>query len=147
MHCIRKSMLAPYSAEQMFNLVDRVEDYPCFLPWCGGVEIHERSDTVLDATLHIRFLKVKAHFRTRDLRFQNERIEMQLVDRPFKYLHGVWRFTPLTEDACKVEFELDYAFASRTLETLIGPVFDRITGAFADAFIEEAERRHGEQDA
>lgn len=144
MHCIRKSMLAPYSAEQMFNLVDRVEDYPRFLPWCGGVEVHERSETVLDATLHIRFLKVQAHFRTRDNRFPHERIEMRLVDGPFKHMDGLWRFIPLSEDACKVEFELDYAFASRTLEALIGPVFDRITSAFVDAFIEEAERRHGE---
>ncbi|SFN32974.1 Ribosome association toxin PasT (RatA) of the RatAB toxin-antitoxin module [Formivibrio citricus] len=144
MHCIRKSMLAPYSAEQMFNLVDRVEDYPRFLPWCGGVEVHERSETVLDATLHIRFLKVQAHFRTRDNRFPHERIEMRLADGPFKHMDGFWRFIPLSEDACKVEFELDYAFASRTLEALIGPVFDRITSAFVDAFIEEAERRHGE---
>lgn len=147
MHCIRKSMLAPYSAEQMFNLVDQVEDYSSFLPWCGGVDVHERNKDILDATLHVRFLKVQTHFRTRDNRFPFERIEMQLVDGPFKHLRGLWRFTPLTEDACKVEFELDYAFSSRAFETLIGPVFDRIAGAFADAFIAEAERRHGDPHA
>lgn len=142
MHCIRKSMLAPYSAQQMYDLVDRVEDYPRFLPWCGGVDVHERNDSLLDATLHIHFLGIRSHFRTHDLRGA-DRLDMKLVDGPFKRLEGYWQFTPLMEDACKVEFVLEYEFASRTLETLIGPVFDKITGTFVDAFIAEAEHRHG----
>ncbi len=142
MHCIRKSVLAHYSAEQMYDLVDRVEDYPRFLPWCGGVDVHERSETLLDATLHIHFLGIRSHFRTRDLRGPG-RLDMQLVDGPFKRLEGYWHFIPLMEDACKVEFVLEYEFSSRTLEALIGPVFDKITRSFVDAFINEAERRHG----
>ena len=142
MHCIRKSMLAPYSADQMYELVDRVEDYPAFLPWCGGTQVHERSDAVLDATLHIHFLGIRSHFRTRNLRGP-DRLDMRLVDGPFRRLEGQWLFRPLAEDACKVEFMLEYEFSSRTLETLIGPVFDRITASFTDAFIAEALRRHG----
>lgn len=142
MHCIRKSVLAHYSAEQMYDLVDRVEDYPRFLPWCGGVDVHERSEALLDATLHIHFLGIRSHFRTRDLRGPG-RLDMQLVDGPFKRLEGYWHFIPLMEDACKVEFVLEYEFSSRTLEALIGPVFDKITRSFVDAFINEAERRHG----
>lgn len=142
MHCIRKTMLAPYSATQMYELVDRVEDYPRFLPWCGGVDVHERSDSVLDATLHIHFMGIRSHFRTRDLRGTN-RLDMQLVDGPFRRLDGYWLFMPLTIDACKVEFVLEYEFANHTLEKLIGPIFDKITNSFADAFIVEAERLHG----
>ncbi len=142
MHCIRKSVLAPYSAQQMYDLVDRVEDYPRFLPWCGGVDVHERSETVLDVTVHIHFLGIRSHFRTRDVRGPGH-LEMKLVDGPFRRLEGWWRFIPLVEDACKVEFMLEYEFASRTLETLIGPVFDKITRSFVDAFVNEAERRHG----
>ena len=135
-------MLAPFPADQMYELVDRVEDYPRFLPWCGGVDVHERTENLLDATLHIHFLGIRSHFRTRDLR-SADRLDMQLIDGPFKRLEGYWRFIPLMEDACKVEFVLEYEFASRTLEALIGPVFDKITRTFVDAFITEAERRHG----
>ncbi len=142
MHCIRKSVLAHYSAQQMYDLVDRVEDYPRFLPWCGGVDVHDRNEILLDATLHIHFLGIRSHFRTRDLRSPG-RLDMQLVDGPFKRLEGYWQFIPLMEDACKVEFVLEYEFASRTLEALIGPVFDKITRSFVDAFVNEAERRHG----
>lgn len=142
MHSIRKSVLVPYSAERMFELVDRVEDYPRFLPWCAGVTVHERSDTLLDVSLHIEFLKIKSHFRTRDTRSPLA-LEMQFVEGPFRALKGAWRFTPLMDDACKVEFELDYEFASRAIEAVIGSVFGRITQTFVDAFIAEADRRYG----
>lgn len=135
-------MLAPYSVKQMYDLVDQVEDYPRFMPWCGGVEVHERSDTALDVTLHIHFLGIRSYFRTRNRR-EDTRQEMQLVDGPFRQLDGHWQFTPLAEDACKVEFELEYAFSSPMLEKLIGPVFDKIIGSFVDAFMAEAERRYG----
>ncbi|SMC22126.1 Ribosome association toxin PasT (RatA) of the RatAB toxin-antitoxin module [Andreprevotia lacus DSM 23236] len=142
MQSIRKTVLVTHSAELMKALVDRVEDYPKFLPWCGGVEIHERGDDTLEATVRIDFLRVKSHFRTRN-RTQGNEIDMQLVDGPFQHFEGIWRFTPLMEDACKIEFELDYQFQSRTFETLIGPVFGKITGTFVDCFIKEADRRHG----
>ena len=142
MHCIRKSMLSHYSAKQMYDLVDDVENYPRFMPWCGGVEVHERNETSLDVTLHIHFLGVRSFFRTRNRREANRQV-MQLADGPFQHLKGHWQFTPLAEDACKVEFMLEYAFASTMLEKIIGPAFDRIIGSFVDAFIAEAERRYG----
>jgi ribosome-associated toxin RatA of RatAB toxin-antitoxin module len=141
MHSIRKSVLVPYSAERMFELVDRVEDYPRFLPWCGGISVHERSETVLDVTIHIEFLKIKSHFRTRDTR-KTLALDMQLVDGPFRSLTGSWRFIPLMDDACKIEFDLDYDFSNRAIEAVVGPVFGRITQTFVDAFITEADRRY-----
>ncbi|AZN36445.1 type II toxin-antitoxin system RatA family toxin [Iodobacter ciconiae] len=139
MQSIRKTVLVTYSADHMFGLVDRVENYPQFLPWCGGVEVHERSDTILDVTVKIEFLKISTFFRTRDIKSRHL-IEMQFVDGPFKALRGVWRFTPLMEDACKVEFELDYEFSSHSLEMIIGPVFNKITSTFVDAFIKQADK-------
>ncbi|WP_456298711.1 type II toxin-antitoxin system RatA family toxin [Chitiniphilus purpureus] len=126
----------------MYNLVERVEDYPKFLPWCGGVEIHARDAVSLDATIRVEFLKAKTFFRTRDLLSEN-RIEMQFIDGPFKTLHGQWLFSPLLEDACKIEFSLDYEFSSRTLEAVIGPVFGRIAATFVDAFIARADTLYG----
>ncbi len=142
MQSIRKTVLVPHSAAQMYELVDRVEDYPRFLPWCGGVEVHERSETVLDVTVRIEFLKVSTFFRTRDTKTEHE-IVMHFVDGPFKALTGIWRFQPLMEDACKIEFELDYEFSSRTLDAVIGPVFGKITSTFVDAFVKEADRKYG----
>lgn len=142
MQCIRKSLLVPHSAERMFNLVERVEDYPKFLPWCGGVEVHEHTDTVLDVTVRIEFMKVKTFFRTRDIKTTNT-IDMRFVDGPFKTLHGLWTFTPLDEDACKIEFALDYEFSNRVIEAVIGPVFSKITSTFVDAFIQRADRLYG----
>lgn len=135
-------MLAPYSAKQMYDLVDRVEDYPRFMPWCGGVDVHERSEVTLDVTLHIHFLGIRSHFRTRNQR-SDTRQDMQLVDGPFRQLGGYWQFTPLADDACKVEFVLEYAFSSPMLEKMIGPAFDKIISSFVDAFMAEAERRYG----
>ncbi|MBB5190499.1 ribosome-associated toxin RatA of RatAB toxin-antitoxin module [Silvimonas terrae] len=140
MQCIRKSLLVPHSAERMFNLVDGVEDYPKFLPWCGGVEVHEHTDTILDVTVRIEFMKVKTFFRTRDEKTPFTQIDMQFVDGPFKALHGLWTFTALDEDACKIEFALDYEFSNRMLEAVIGPVFARITNTFVDAFIARADK-------
>ncbi|QZA79892.1 type II toxin-antitoxin system RatA family toxin [Deefgea piscis] len=142
MQCLRKSVLVSHSAQEMFDLVDRVEDYPRFLPWCGGVEVHERSAEILDVTIKIEFLKVSTFFRTRDTKTENE-IVMHFVDGPFKALTGVWRFIPLMEDACKIEFSLDYEFSNRALDAVIGPVFGKITSTFVDAFVKEADRKYG----
>ena len=142
MQSIRKTVLVLHSADRMQALVDHVEDYPKFLPWCGGVEVHERSAHTLEATVRIDFLRVKSYFRTRN-QTQERMIDMQLVDGPFQHFEGVWRFEALTDDACRIEFELDYQFQNRTFEALIGPVFGKITGTFVDCFIKEADRRYG----
>lgn len=139
---VRKSVLVTHSATMMFDLVDRVEDYPRFLPWCGDTEVHVRDEDWTVASIGIDYLGLKSGFTTEN-RKQPGLITMELKDGPFRSLTGAWRFTALMEDACKVEFELDYEFSSKTLETLIGPVFNKIAGTFVDAFVKEAERRHG----
>jgi ribosome-associated toxin RatA of RatAB toxin-antitoxin module len=136
---IRKSVLVLHAAERMFDLVDRVEDYPRFLPWCGYGEVHQRDDEWTVATIGIDYLGVKSSFTTANRKVGGE-ITMTLKDGPFRNLKGAWRFVPLDTDACKVEFELDYEFSSRTLEGLVGPVFERITKTFVDAFVREADR-------
>ncbi|QDQ25035.1 type II toxin-antitoxin system RatA family toxin [Chitinimonas arctica] len=137
---VRKSVLVPYPAALMFELVDRVEDYPRFLPWCGETRIHLRDHDWTIATIGIDYLGLKSSFTTEN-RKQPGLITLELKDGPFRNLTGAWRFTVLAEDACKVEFELDYEFSSRALEGLVGPVFGKIAGTFVDAFVKEAERR------
>jgi ribosome-associated toxin RatA of RatAB toxin-antitoxin module len=139
---VHKSVLVTHPASLMFDLVDRVEDYPRFLPWCGDTEVHLRDHEWTIASIGIDYLGLKSGFTTEN-RKQAGVISMELKDGPFRSLTGAWRFTPLGDDACKVEFELDYEFASKAFETVIGPVFGKIAGTFIDAFVKEAERRHG----
>ncbi len=143
MAVVHKSVLLNYSAAQMFTLVDKVEDYPSFLPWCGGVQVRERADDRLVATIMIDYHGVRQSFTTENTNAPPTSMQMKLVDGPFRLLDGQWRFTPLRDDACKVEFDLHYEFSSKLLEKLIGPVFSRITDSFVESFRKRAEVVYG----
>jgi ribosome-associated toxin RatA of RatAB toxin-antitoxin module len=138
-----KTVLVPYSAQQMFGLVADVEAYPTFLPWCGGARVSAQADGSVLAEVDIAFKGLKQSFCTRNLNTPGERIDMSLHSGPFRSLAGHWRFQALNDQACKVAFELDYHFSSRILEKLVGPVFAHITGSFVDAFVQRAERLYG----
>jgi ribosome-associated toxin RatA of RatAB toxin-antitoxin module len=139
MQRVLKSVLVPYGAERMFDLVDRVDDYPAFLPWCGGTEVLSRRADGKTARIDIDFHGVKAHFTTNNVNRPPESILITLHDGPFRQLHGEWRFQALAPDACKVEFELSYEFATHLLEAVVGPVFSHIANTFIDAFVRRAE--------
>ncbi|QBE65759.1 type II toxin-antitoxin system RatA family toxin [Pseudoduganella lutea] len=143
MAVVHKSVFLGYSAQQMFDLVDRVEDYPKFLPWCGGVEVRERGENSVVASVGINFHGVKQSFTTSNTNTPPTAIKMNLVDGPFKTLHGTWTFKPLREDACKVELDLQYEFSSRLLEQVIGPVFGMIANSMVDSFCKRAETVYG----
>lgn len=141
---IEKSVLVEYSADQMFALVDGVEDYPKFLPWCGGASVDMRDDITMHATVNIDYHHLKHSFTTKNTRLYPELIKMTLLDGPFKDLDGSWRFVPLSENACKIEFHLKYTFSNKLLEKLVGPVFYMIANSFVEAFIERAKVVYGE---
>jgi ribosome-associated toxin RatA of RatAB toxin-antitoxin module len=143
MAVVHKTVLLGYSAEQMFALVDRVEDYPKFLPWCGGVQVLQREPNKLIATLAINYHGVKQSFTTENTNAPPTLMKMRLVEGPFKHLDGTWTFKPLRADACKIDFELHYEFSSRILEQLIGPVFNMIANSFVDSFRKRAEAVYG----
>ncbi len=143
MAVVHKSVLLHYSAEQMFALVDRVEDYPAFLPWCGGVQVSDRSAERLVAAIQINYHGVKQSFTTENSNTPPTQMTMKLLEGPFRHLDGTWKFTPLREDACKIEFDLHYEFSSKILEKLIGPVFSKIADSFVDSFCKRAETVYG----
>jgi ribosome-associated toxin RatA of RatAB toxin-antitoxin module len=143
MAVVHKTVLLAYSAEQMFDLVARVEDYPKFLPWCGGVRIIEHSEDTLVASIGINFHGVKQSFTTRNHNHRPAQMKMKLVDGPFKLLDGTWTFKPLRADACKIEFDLHYEFSSVLLEQLVGPVFGKIADTMVDSFSKRAETVYG----
>jgi ribosome-associated toxin RatA of RatAB toxin-antitoxin module len=142
MQRVTKSVLVPFAATRMFELVDRVEEYPQFLPWCGGAKVLEQSGDRKTARINIDYHGVRAHFTTDHVNRPPESIVITLKDGPFRHLHGEWRFRALGDAVCKVEFELAYEFATQLLDKAIGPVFGHIARTFVDAFVKRAEAGH-----
>jgi len=140
MALVEKSVLVAHSAERMFRLVDSVEDYPKFLPWCGGASVKHLDEATVHATVHIDYHGLKQRFTTENVRKSSRQIDIALLDGPFRQLDGNWSFIPLGDSACKIEFRLHYEFSSKLLEKLVGPVFNYIAESFVDAFIHRAEK-------
>jgi ribosome-associated toxin RatA of RatAB toxin-antitoxin module len=143
MAVVHKTVFLGYSAEQMFDLVAQVEEYPKFLPWCGGVEVLDKSEDKLVACLSIHFHGIRQSFTTANENTRPTQMRMRLVDGPFKVMDGTWTFKALRADACKVEFDLHYEFSSIILEQLIGPVFGVIANSMVDSFCKRAETVYG----
>jgi ribosome-associated toxin RatA of RatAB toxin-antitoxin module len=143
MQRVKKTVLVPYAASEMFELVDRVELYPRFLPWCGGARVLDRRPDGKTARIDIDYHGVRSHFTTDNANTPAESIIVTLRDGPFRHLHGEWRFHGLREKACRVEFQLAYEFATPLLERGVGPVFDRIANTFIEAFVRRAETVYG----
>jgi ribosome-associated toxin RatA of RatAB toxin-antitoxin module len=126
----------------MFELVDDVDRYPEFLPWCGGARILTRGGDRSTARIDIDYRGVRQSFTTANRSEGGEWLHLELVSGPFRNLEGHWHFRPLAEDASKVELSLEYAFSSAVLEKLVGPVFDHIASTMVDSFVQRAETLH-----
>jgi ribosome-associated toxin RatA of RatAB toxin-antitoxin module len=137
---VEKNVLVPHSAEQMFTLVDRVEDYQAFLPWCGGIDLIERSEKTTTATIYIDYHGLKQSFTTQNTKDYPNRIDLKLIDGPFKVLEGYWIFTKINEEACSIEFHLHYEFSNFILDKLISPIFSQIANTFVDGFVAQADK-------
>lgn len=135
---VSKTVLIEFTPAQMFELVERCEDYPKFLPWCSGTEVHERTEEKTVATLNVNYHGIKTHFTTENRKVAPHELHLRLRDGPFRHLEGGWFFHPLGETACKIEFRLHYEFEHRLLEKALGPVFNHIANTFVDAFVKRA---------
>jgi ribosome-associated toxin RatA of RatAB toxin-antitoxin module len=135
---VKKTILVNHSASCMFLLVDDVEQYPKFLPWCGGVDLIQQDDVSTIATLHIDYHGLRQNFTTKNQKTFPESMEIQLKNGPFKHLNGSWHFLALSDDACKIEFSLNYEFENHFLEKIIAPVFNHIANTFVDGFVKRA---------
>lgn len=122
----------------MFDLVNDIERYPEFLPWCADASVASRSEHEVVATLAIRRAGLKQSFTTRNQLEPPERVTLNLLDGPFEYFEGVWRFTPLAASACKVALDLDFEYSGRLMRVALGPVFNRSADAMVDAFCARA---------
>ena len=150
---VKKSVLLWYSAQEMYDLVTDVPHYPKFLPWCERAEVLTTSEEGMTARLHLSYHGLRHAFTTRNTHVPGRSVVLELVDGPFSMLDGTWQFVPVgapaageggeAPKACRIEFDLRYAFSSRALEAVVSPVFDRIANTFVDSFVKRAEQVHG----
>jgi ribosome-associated toxin RatA of RatAB toxin-antitoxin module len=143
MRRINRSAIVPYSPEQMFALVEDVESYPSFLPWCHDARIERQSDHEVEATLEIRRGGIGKKFRTRNSLQPPDSITLELVEGPFRSLAGAWTFSALGGDGCKVSLALGFEFESRLTDLLLGAVFEEICNSLVDAFTRRAHEIYG----
>lgn len=138
MPVVEKSILIEHTPAQMFDLVDRVEDYPGFLPWCSGTEVLERTPVLTVAALSIAYRGIKSFWATSNTKEYPQLMRIHLKDGPFTRMEGHWRFIALGETACKVEFVLHYEFTSQMLAKMLGPVFNSIAETMVESFVKRA---------
>lgn len=139
-HRVERSALVNYSAAQMFDLINDIEAYPQFMDGCIGAKILARGDDWLEARLELSKAGVSQSFVTRNQLQPPQSMSMNLVDGPFKYLRGVWRFTPLGEQACKVTFELEFELQNRLLGMAVGKLFESVSNKQVDALCARAKQ-------
>jgi ribosome-associated toxin RatA of RatAB toxin-antitoxin module len=140
---ISRSAIVEHSAAELYALVEDIEAYPKFLPWCRQTQVHERTASETRATLTVGLSGLRQSFTTRNENQPGEAIDLRLVEGPFRHFAAAWRFSPLSARACKIEFSLQYEFASGTLGRLLEPLFDRIADSMVDAFARRAEEIYG----
>jgi ribosome-associated toxin RatA of RatAB toxin-antitoxin module len=136
---VRRSVLVPYSAESMFDVIEQAEHYPAFLPWCVGATILERSDDWVAGKVDFSYLQIRFSIRTRNPKRRPEWLHVRLVDGPFRHFDGDWRLTRLGDLGCKIEFDVTYEVSDGLLDQLVRPAVDFVSRSMMDAFVRRAE--------
>lgn len=143
MHKIYKSALVPYSAEQMFALVNDIEAYPQFLPWCEDARIESRDDDRIRASLRFGRGAVSRWFTTLNSLDAPQGVDIRLVNGPFRQLTGHWRFTPLGEEGSKIEVNMEFEFSNPLVSMAFGPIFSEVCNALVSSFTRRAATVYG----
>ena len=139
MKTITRSAIVEHGAAEMYALVNDVESYPRFLPWCLEARV-QQSAARKQATMTVGVSGIRQTLTTEYENQPDRAIDMQLVEGPFRQFSAAWRFTPLGEHACQIEYSMRYQFASRTLARLLEPLFNQIADTMVDAFIRRANQ-------
>lgn len=135
---IARSAIVECSAEAFYAMVEDIESYPSFLPWCAAAQVLERAPGRTLATLTLAAKGLRQSFTTENSNVPGRSIDMRLREGPFRRFFAAWRFTPLQPQAAKVEFTLEYEFSSRVVAVLLDPVFKRIADSTVAAFARRA---------
>lgn len=150
MTTISKSALVRFPAHLMYELVEDVESYPKFLPWCAKSRILRRHGDVVDAELEIAKAGFHKAFATRNTHLAPQEIRISLLEGPFVHLEGVWSFTPLRADASKISLDLQFEMHGKLAGLAFGALFNQICNTMVGAFCDRAKdlySYHHEEDA
>jgi len=140
---VNRSALIPYSAGQMYALVEDFLAYPDFLPWCTGAILHSRDAETIEASLELQRSGIRKSFRTRNTLQPGIAMDIALVGGPFRHLAGSWQFQQLGEDGSKVSLQLDFEFENRVTDTLFGRYFESTCNSLIDSFTQRAHSIYG----
>jgi len=135
---VKRSALIAESPARMYELINDIERYPDFVPWCTAARVESRKEGEVVATLTIKRGPLRAEFTTRNLLEADKRVLMQFVSGPFRVLEGLWTLTPLGDLGCRVELEMRFEFANRVAGTLFAPLFEDTAASLVDAFVKRA---------
>lgn len=140
---IQRSAILPYSAEALYRMVNDVERYPEFLPWCSKTQLISADEYSMRAALTASKLGISHTFITQNVLTPNEKIEINLVEGPFKHLHGVWQFKQLAENVCKMNLDLEFDYSGALVKATLGPLFTQAANTMVDAFCDRAKQLYG----
>ena len=136
---VKRKKIVPHTSQQMYALVNDIRAYPEFITWCKKVDIVAEDESEITASLHIEKGILRRKFTTKNTLHAGHRMDMQLVDGPFKYLHGFWQFDDCGESRCKISFELEFEFSTPMLAAALNPIFNLIANSLVDFFVQRAQ--------
>lgn len=142
---ISKTAVVHYTAEQMYNLVNDIEAYPQFLPWCTDASVQNRTETGLTASVSLATGKIRHTFTTENTMRPGRQIDVRLISGPFSYLNGSWKFEPAGNALCRIDLQMNFEFKNKLLKLTLSPVFNKFMSTLVSSFIERAEKIHGKQ--
>lgn len=140
---IRETRRLPYSAEQMFDLVADVKRYPEFLPWVIATRVRSDSETEMIADMLVGFKALREKFTSKVEKNRPHELEVHYVDGPLRDLDNLWKFRPLPDGGCEIDFCVDFTFKNRVFEALAGQYFDRAFRKMVTAFETRADELYG----
>jgi len=144
MTTITRNSLVMYTPQEMYDLVNDIEAYPTFLPWCRDSKIISKTDDVICASLDLAKGGIHHVFSTRNKLSPGKAIDIDLIDGPFRHLEGHWQFGMIGENqGCRVQLDMDFEFSSRLIDIALGPIFTQISGSLVEAFCKRAHEIHG----
>jgi ribosome-associated toxin RatA of RatAB toxin-antitoxin module len=135
---IKRTALVAQSPGRMYTLINDIESYPQFVPWCTSARVESRSERQIVATLGVRRGLLHAEFTTRNQLEPDRSVRMELVRGPFRFLEGQWVLTPVGETGCRVDLTMRFAFASAVPGLILEPIFEQTAGSLVDAFVARA---------
>lgn len=140
---ISKTAVVPYTPSEMYALVNDIESYPVFLPWCTAAKISNKKDESLIATLSLAMGKIKQSFTTENTMREGSRIDMRLIEGPFKHLTGYWKFNPEDEQSCHIQLHMNYEFKNKIIKYTLGKMFYNVMNTMVESFVQRAQQIYG----